>query len=116
MKSFKLYIPIFLVIVTIKLNVTNKKNLDFESITHFKAFENGSIDLDKSVPIGHKYYNSPDPMGIFWTMYHLDPSDNVAPPMTKSDKRFWALDVANGLYCHFRVYEGRVIIKPISKI
>ena len=102
-------------IVTIKLNVTNKKNLDFESITHFKAFEDGSIDLDKSVPIGHKYYNSPDPMGIFWTMYHLDPSDNVAPPMTKSDKRFWALDVANGLYCHFRVYEGRLIIKEASQ-
>ena len=54
-------------------------------------------------------------MGIFWTMYHLDPSDNVAPPMTKSDKRFWALDVANGLYCHFRLYEGRVMIREISK-
>ena len=88
------------------MNVTNKRNIDFESITHFKAFEDGSVDLDKSIPIGHKYYNSPDPMGIFWTMYPLDPSDNVAPPMTKSDKRFWALDVANGLYCNFKVFEG----------
>ena len=55
-------------------------------------------------------------MGIFWTMYHLDPSDNVAPPMTKSDKRFWALDVANGLFCHFRVYEGRAIITEICQV
>lgn len=80
--------------------------MDFESITHFKAFEDGTIDLDKSVPVGHKYYNIPDPMGIFWTMYALDPSENVKPPMTKSDKRFWALDVQNGLFCEFKVFDG----------
>ena len=52
------------------------------------ASSDGTIDLDEAIPIGHKHYNQPDPMGVFWTMYPLDPSDNVQPPMTKSDKRF----------------------------
>ena len=91
-----------------KLNVTNKKNLDFESLTHFVASSDGTIDLDEAIPIGHKHYNLPDPMGVFWTMYPLDPSDKVQPPMTKSDKRFWALDVQNGLICDLKVFNGRV--------
>ena len=91
-----------------KLNVTNKKNLDFESLTHFVASSDGTIDLDEAIPIGHKHYNQPDPMGVFWTMYPLDPSDNVQPPMTKSDKRFWALDVQTGLICDFKVFDGRI--------
>ena len=92
--------------MTIKLTVTNNKNLDFESVTHFTAFGDGTIDLDKSVPIGHPYYRHPDSMGVFWTMYPLDPSTNVKPPLTKSDKRFWAQDVQNGLSCKFQVFEG----------
>ena len=87
--------------------MTNRRNLDFESITHFTSSKDGIVNLDESVPIGHNSYVHPDPMGIFWTMYHLDPSDNVKPPMTKSDKRFWALDVQDGLYCDFKVFEGR---------
>ena len=87
--------------------MTNRINLDFESLTHFKASEDGSINLDNSIPIGHDHYKYPDPMGIFWTMYPLDPSDNVSLPMTKSDKRFWALDVQNGLFCSFKVFDGK---------
>ena len=102
-------------LVTLKLNVTNKKNLDFESLTHFVASSDGTIDLDEAIPIGHKHYNQPDPMGVFWTMYPLDPSDKVQPPMTKSDKRFWALDVQNGLICDLKVFNGRVayVIQPL---
>ena len=95
--------------VTIKLNVSNMRNLDFESITHFVASNCGVIDLHKSVPVGHNYYRNPDPMGIFWTMNPLDPSENVKPPMTRSDKRFWALDVPKGLNCKFEVFLGNIL-------
>ena len=72
------------------------------------ASKDGTLDLEESVPVGHNHYNTPDAMGIFWTMYPLDPSSNVSPPMTKSDKRFWALDVANGLFCGLKVFDGKL--------
>ena len=74
------------------------------------ASNDGVLDLERSVPIGHSHYSTPDPMGIFWTMYPLDPSSNVSLPMTKSDKRFWALDVQSGLFCHLRVFDGTFIL------
>ena len=85
------------------------RNLDFQSVTHFVASSSGIVDLDESVPVGHNYYRNPDPMGIFWTMYPLNPSKNVKPPMTKSDKRFWALDVQNGLTCKLQVFLGMIL-------
>ena len=87
--------------------MTNKTNLDFESITHFSATDDGVVDLDTSVPIGQTYYKEADPMGIFWTLYPLDPSEKLQPPLKKSDKRFWAMNVQNGLFCHFQVFDGK---------
>lgn len=84
--------------ITLRLNVTNKTNLEFESVTHYVASEQGLVNLSQNVPINHPEYQNADPMGIFWSMR----------PLPHSHDRFWSMNVEDGLYCNFQVYKGHV--------
>ena len=82
--------------VTLKVGVTNKTNLNFQSLAHYCASNEGRVILSKDAPINHYEYDNPDSMGIFWSMR----------PLPNSDVRFWSSSVADGLFCSFYVYEG----------
>ena len=88
------------ILVTLKLGVTNNSNLNFESLTHYCASKDGIVDLSKDAPIKHSEYDSPDPMGIFWSMQ----------PLSNSHDRFWSSNVSDGILCNFEVYEGKPLV------
>ena len=87
--------------VTLRVEGTNKTNLNFASLTHFCANEEGIVDLSKQPPVEHPDYNEPDSMGIFWSMQ----------PLPKSDTRFWSNNVSEGLFYKFNVYKGTCIFQ-----
>ena len=83
--------------MTLRLSVTNKTNLSYESLTKYFASKNGVVDLSENPPIGHPEYDQANPMGIFWSML----------PLPTSYDRFWTSNVKDGLFCTFEVYDGK---------
>ena len=81
--------------------MTNQANLNYSSLTHYEASESGVLDLDQSAPVSG-ICRRVDPMSIFWSMQ----------PELKSDQRFWSVNVADGLFCNFQVYDGEDKLKP----
>ncbi len=77
--------------------MTNKTNLNYASVTHFQADSSGVVDLSEALP-SCKSYAQPDPMAIYWTM----------KPQEGSDERFWALNIPNGLFCTYEVFQDHL--------
>jgi len=77
--------------VTIKLNMTNGLNLDFESSpTTFPVGSNGRIDLDETKPVSKDVEGLyVDSMGMFRDLQ----------PCPGSDTRFWSSDVTKPVEC-----------------
>ena len=80
--------------MTLKLTVTNHKNLIYSTKLDFESNAEGIIDLSKDVPI-YKTYISPDLMAIFWL---LKPEEN-------SDTRFWPTNLHKPLECTYEIFD-----------
>jgi hypothetical protein len=67
-------------------------------LTQYEASESGVLDLDHAEPVSGVWRQA-DPMSIFWRM----------TPQEKSDQRFWSVNVSNGLFCKFQLFDGNLI-------